>query len=70
MIGSAMSETELTWLVIGSILFGVVNAMRAAKWKAKFETLDNERSTDGWRSEALFLRHQQNSEAAEFAEYN
>jgi hypothetical protein len=65
-----MSETELTWLVLGSILLALISTVRAAHWKAKYETLDDERSTDGWRSEALFLRHQQNSEAAEFAEYN
>ena len=65
-----MSENELTFLIIGSILFGFINAIRAAKYKALAEERLELRESNGWRSEALFLRHQINPEAAEFSEYN
>jgi hypothetical protein len=64
-----MSETELTYLVIGSIIFGLINAVRAASWKAKYETLDKERGNEGWAEEARFWRHHFNDEAADAANF-
>ena len=63
-----MSETELTWLVLGSIALALINAIRAAHWKAKCETLDEERSSAGWQEECKFLRRIVNKDAAEAAE--
>ena len=60
-----MTETELTYLVLGSLLFGIINVIRAAKWKAKYEVLDAERSSGGWAEEARFWRHHFNAEAYE-----
>lgn len=63
-----MSEIELTCLVIGSIVLALINSIRAAHWKAKYETLDKERNFSGWEDECRFLRRIVNKEAAEYAE--
>lgn len=65
-----MSETELTWLVLGNIALALINAIRAAHWKAKYETMDKVRSPDntGWEQEAKFLRRLVNKDAAEAVE--
>ncbi len=63
-----MTETQLAYLVLGSIALALVNAIRAAHWKAKCETLDEERDAGGWQEECRFLRRIVNKEAAEAAE--
>jgi hypothetical protein len=63
-----MTETELTYLVIGSIALALISAMRAAHWKAKYETLDVERSVSGWEGECKFWRRHFNRDAAEAVE--
>lgn len=61
--------------ILAAIIFVLVLIVTAlygsrAYWKAKAQTIESERSDDGWRSEALFLRHRANKTAAEFAEFN
>lgn len=65
-----MTETQLTYLVIGSIALALINAMRAAHWKAKCETLDKERDASGWEGECKFWRRHFNKDAAEAVEDN
>ena len=44
---------------------------RYRHWRAIAETLETkDEDSDGWRTEALYLRHSRNAKAAEFAEYN
>ena len=62
-----MSETELTYIVIFSILFGVISLIRSTYWRAKYETLKAEHGTDGWAEEARFWRHHFNNDAADAA---
>lgn len=51
-------------IIIVTLLYG-----RSEYWKAKYETLDKERSNDGggWREEVYYLRRIVNSQAAESA---
>ena len=64
-----MSETTLTYIVIVSILYGVIQAIRAARWRAKYEELNKHTDAmDGWREEARFWRRHFNKDAAEAVE--
>lgn len=58
----------LEYLVIASLLLALIGFNRSSYWKAKYETLDEERDKDsdsGWREEARFLRQLVNKEAAD-----
>lgn len=64
------TQTEFIGYIFLLLITITVLSANASHWKAKYETLDQERSNnDGWREEARFLRRLVNKEAAEEVEY-
>ena len=62
------SLNELYLVIIFLLLFIIILHGDNKFLKGRLKELEDDRSGDGWRSEALFLRHQVNDKAAEFSE--
>lgn len=70
MIMITFTQTEFLWYIIIIVFIFIAIFGDRSYWKAKYETLDNERNSgEGWREEARFLRRLVNKDAAEEVEY-
>lgn len=68
MVPVDISVDALFKIIAGLVILLILAYARAEKWKAKAETLDDERDSSGWESEALFWRNHFNKEAASAVE--
>lgn len=65
-----MTISEMIGLIGVLVVALTITHGRAAYWKSRAETIDKERSVEGWRNETMFWRRHFNAEAAEWTEDN